>query len=104
MSFSTVKDYILFDGPVLWFSIYQLFPDGPSDIDVLKYPLLDSFLRIIKKCEKGVDNKIRQSNIKLAIINRKISSKAVSIVVDIERLYNFVKLFLESQFINKVLI
>ena len=35
----------------------------------------------------GVDNENRQSNIKLAIINIKFPSKAVSIVCDIARLY-----------------
>ena len=55
----------------------------------MKYLLSGSFLRVIKKLATGVDNKIRQSNIKLAIINIKIPSMAVSIVFDIERLYTF---------------
>ena len=90
-SFSTPKDYILFGGPVLWFLLYPFYSDGPPDINELKYQLLDSFLKVIKKLAIGVDNEIRQSNIKLAIINTKILSKAVSIVFDIERLYTFYK-------------
>ena len=70
-------------------SLYLLYPDGPPDIDEMKYLLSGSFLRVIKKLATGVDNKIRQSNIKLAIINIKIPSMAVSIVFDIERLYTF---------------
>ena len=88
---------------MLWFSLYPLFPDGPPDIDELKYPLLDSFLKVIKKLATSVDNEIRQSNIKLAIINTKIPSKTVSIVFDIERLYTFCRVcVLGSQFRNKV--
>ena len=102
-SFSTPKDYILFGGPVIWFSLYPVYPDGPPDIDELKYPLLDSFLRVIKKLATGVDNEIIQSNIKLAIINTKIPSRAVSIVFDIERLYTFCRVcVLGSQLRNKV--
>ena len=102
-SFSTPKDYILFGGPVLWFSLHSFYPDGPPDIDKLKYTLLDFFLKVIKKLAIGVDNEIRQSNIKLAIINTRIPSKAVSIVIDIERLYTFCRVcVLGSQFRNKV--
>ena len=51
----------------------------------------------------GVDNKNRQSNIKLAIINIKIPRKAVSIVFDIARLYTFCRVGdFGSQFRNKV--
>ena len=89
MSYSTPKDYILFGGPVLWFSLYPLYPGGPPDIDGLKYPLLNSVLRVIKKLATGVNNKNSQSNIKLATINIRIPSKAVSIVLDIARLYTF---------------
>ena len=81
-----MKDYILFGGPVLWFSLYPLYPGGPPDIDGLKYPLLNFVFRVINKLATGVDNKNRQSNIKLAIINIKIPSKAESIDFDIARL------------------
>ena len=88
---------------MLWFSLYPFYSDGPPVIDELKYPLLDSVLKVIKKLAIGVDNEIRQSNIKLAIINTKILSKAVSIVIDIERLYPFCRVcVLGSQFRNKV--
>ena len=44
-------------------------------------------------------------NIKLKIINTKILSKAISIVFDIARLYNFCRVcIIESQFRNEVLI
>ena len=86
---STLKDYIQFGGPVLWVLLYPLYPGGPPDIDGLKYPLLNSVFRVIKTLATGVNNNYRQSYIKLAIINIKIPSKAVSIVFDIERLYNF---------------
>ena len=56
-----------------WFSLYPIYPGGPPDIDELKYPLLNSFLRVIKKLATGVENEIRQSNRKLAIINKKNS-------------------------------
>ena len=88
-SFSTSKDYILFGASLLWFSLYPLYPGGPSDIDELKYPLLNSLFRFIKQLATGVDNKNRQSNIKLAIINTKIFSNAVSIVFDIAKIYTF---------------
>ena len=88
---------------MLWFSLYPFYPDGPPDIDELKYPLLDSIFKVIKKLAIGVDNEIRQSIIKLAIIKTKIPSKAVSIVFDIERLYTFCRVcVLGSQFRNKV--
>ena len=45
---STPKDYILFGGPVLWFSLYPFYPSGPLDIDGLKYPLLITDCRVIK--------------------------------------------------------
>ena len=45
-----------------WFSLYPIYPGGPPDIDELKYPLLNSLLRVIKKSATGVDNEIRQSN------------------------------------------
>ena len=88
-SLETVKDFILFGGPVLWFSLYPLYPGGPPDIDELKYPLFNSLFRVIKKLATGVDNKNRQSNIKFAIINTKIPTKALPILFDIARLYTF---------------
>ena len=88
---------------MLWFSLYVFYPDGLPDIDQLKYPLLDSFHKVIKKLATGVDNEIRQSNIKSVIINTIIPKKAVSIVFDIERLYTFCRVcVLGSQFRNKV--
>ena len=89
MSSSTLKDYILFGAPLLWFSLYPLYPGGPPDIDELKYVLLNYFIKVIKKLATGVDNKNRQSNIQFAIINTKIPSKAFSIFFDIARLYTF---------------
>ena len=57
----------------------------------------------MKKLATGVDNEIRQSNRKLAIINTKILNKAVSIVFDIGRLYTFCRVCVfGSQFRNKV--
>ena len=65
---------------MLWVLLYPLYSGGPPDIDELKYPLLNFFLREIKQLATGVDNEIIQSNIKLAIINTKIFSNAVSII------------------------
>ena len=87
---------------MLWFLLYPLYFNCPFEIDDLKYPLLKSILRVIKKLETVVDNKIRKSNIKLAITcfykkiktninNTKLPNKTVSIVFDFEKLYNFVK-------------
>ena len=84
-SFFTAKDYILFGGPVLWFSFNPLYSGGLPDIEELKYPLLNSLLKVVKKLATRVENKNIQSNIKLAIINTKIPSKAVSIVFEIAR-------------------
>ena len=102
--FSSIpKDYILFGGFVYWFPFYPLYPGGPPDIDEMKYPLLNSLFRVIKKLATGVDNEIRQSNKKLAIINTKIPNKAVSIVFDIVRLYTFCRVCVfGSQLRNKV--
>ena len=51
----------------------------------------------------GVDNKNRQSNIKLAIINKQIPINAVSFVFDIARLYTFCRVCaIWSQFRNQV--
>ena len=86
-----------------WFSLYPIYPGGPPDIDELKYPLLNSSLRVIKKLATGVDNQIRKSNRKLAIINKKIPNKAGSIFFDIARLYTFCRVCgFGSQFRNKV--
>ena len=69
----------------------------------MKYPLLNVFIRGIKRLATNVDNKYRQSNIKLAIINTKMPSKAVSIFFDIARLYTFSRVCaLGRQVINKV--
>ena len=88
---------------MLWFSIYPLYPGGQPDIDGLKYPLLNSVFRVNKKLATIVDNKNKQSNIKLSIINIKIPSKAVSIFFDIARLYTFCRVGdFGSQFRNKV--
>ena len=102
-SFLTLKDYILFGGPLLWISLYPLYPGGLPDIDELKYPVLNSFIRVIKKLATNVDNQNTKSNIKLAIINTKIPSKDVSIFYDIARLYTFSRVCtFGSQFRNKV--
>ena len=56
----------------------------------------------MKKLATNVDNENRQINIKLAIINTKIPSNAVSIVFDIARLYTCWRVCaLKSQFRNK---
>ena len=60
---------------MLWFSFYSLYSGGPPNIDALKYPLLNSVFRIIKKLATGVYNKNRQSNLKLAIINKKFLAR-----------------------------
>ena len=102
-SISTPEDYILFCGPLLWFSLYPLYPGCQPDIDELKYPLLKVFIKNIKRLATNVDNKNRQSNIKLAIINTTIPSKAVSIVIDIERFYTLARVCAFGlQFRNKV--
>ena len=58
-------------------------------IDEQTYLLLNSFLTVIKQLTTGVDYTIKQNYIKLAIINTKISSKAVLIVIYIASLYTF---------------
>ena len=88
-SISTQKDYIQFGASLIWFSLYRLYPGRPPNIDKLKYPLLNSLFRVIKKLATGVDNKNRQSNIKFVIINTKIPTKALSIFFDIARLFTF---------------
>ena len=37
------ESYIIYGGPVLWFSLYPLYPGGPPDNDEGKYPLLYFF-------------------------------------------------------------
>ena len=88
-SFSTLKDYILFGVSLLLYSLYLLYYGGLPDIDELKYPLLNSLFKVIKKLATGVDNNNRQSNIKFAIINTKLPTKALSIFFEIARLYTF---------------
>ena len=70
---------------MILFLLYPLYPGGPPIIDELKYPLLNFLFRVIKKLARGVNNKNRQSNIKFAIINTKIPTKALSIFFDIPR-------------------
>ena len=62
-------------------------PDAPLESDPPGYPLLLSLIRIIKKLATRVDNENKQSNIKLAIINRITPTTANSVLFNIVRLY-----------------
>ena len=83
----TPKDYILFGASLLLFSLYPIYPGKALDIAERKYQLLNSLFRVIKNLATGVYNKNKQSNIKFASIQTKISTKALSIFFDIARLY-----------------
>ena len=61
-------------------------PCAPLESDPPGYPLLMSLIRIIKKLATGVANKNKQSNIKFAIINTVIPTKANSVLFNIARL------------------
>ena len=92
---------------MLWFSLYTLYSSGPPDIDELKYPLLNLFLKVIKKLATGVDNVNRQSNIKLAIINSKFFVRRYQspltlhdYIIVVESVFLEVNLKIKSQYRN----
>ena len=69
---------------VVWIQLGQNQCPGASlESDPPGYPLLLSLIRIIKKLATGFDNKNKQSNIKFAIINTEISTKANSVLFNI---------------------